>query len=147
MFRRPLRKATAVIISAFALATSARSENRAIVPADRLAEPWWAERHTALLESIRSHPDSELLLIGDSITNNYDKTKLPDENFQPTWKQFYEPRKALNLGFSGDTTANVLWRLDHGEVEGLHPKVALVLIGTNNTGHDHETARTDRRRH
>nr|WP_252263836.1 GDSL-type esterase/lipase family protein [Paracidobacterium acidisoli] len=79
-------------------------------------------------------------MIGDSITNNYDKSKLPDENFQPTWQQFYAPRKALNLGFSGDTTANVLWRLDHGEVEGLHPKAAVLLIGTNNTGVGNETA-------
>ena len=82
-----------------------------------------------------------MLLIGDSITNNYDKAELPDENFQPIWKQFYEPRKALNLGFSGDTTAHVLWRLDHGEVDGLHPKVAVLLIGTNNTSqHNNHTA-------
>jgi lysophospholipase L1-like esterase len=103
-------------------------------------ESWWADRHKAVVALAQAHKDTQLLLIGDSITNNYDKAKLPDENFQPTWKQFYEPRKAMNLGFSGDTTANVLWRLDHGEVEGLHPKVALLLIGTNNTGHAHETA-------
>ncbi len=81
--------------------------------------------------------------LGDSITNNYDKAKLPDENFQPTWEQFYAPRKALNLGFSGDTTAHVLWRLQHGEVAGLHPKVALVLIGTNNTGHGETAEETE----
>ena len=91
-----------------------------------------------MLEAVRSHPDTQLLLIGDSITNNYDKANPPDENFQPTWKQFYEPRKALNLGFSGDTTANVLWRLDHGEVDGLHPKAAVLLIGTNNTAQHSE---------
>jgi lysophospholipase L1-like esterase len=68
-----------------------------------------------------------------AITNNYDKAEPPNQNFQPIWQQYYAPRKALNLGFSGDTTANVLWRLDHGEVEGLHPKLAVVLIGTNNT--------------
>jgi len=106
----------------------------AIVAADRMGEPWWAERHKAVLQAVQSHSDTQLLLIGDSITNNYDKAQPPDENFQITWKQFYEPRKALNLGFSGDTTANVLWRLDHGEVDGIHPKVALLLIGTNDTG-------------
>lgn len=108
--------------------------------ADRLSEPWWAERHGTILRAAKEHPDAELLLIGDSITNNYDKAKLPDENFQPTWKTFYEPRPALNLGFSGDTTANVLWRLNHGEVEGLHPKAAVVLIGTNDTGVARRTA-------
>ena len=114
--------------------------NPAVVPTDRLHESWWAERHTAVLAAVRAHPDTQLLLIGDSITNNYDKAILPDENFQPTWKRFYEPRKALNLGYSGDTTAHVLWRLEHGEVSGLHPKVALVLIGTNNTDYAHHTA-------
>ena len=73
-------------------------------------------------------------MIGDSITQNYEKSNAPDENFQPTWQTFYAPRKALNLGFSGDTMGNVLWRLEHGEVDGLQPKVAVLLIGTNNTG-------------
>ncbi|WP_184214233.1 GDSL-type esterase/lipase family protein [Granulicella aggregans] len=114
--------------------------NPAMVPADRLSEDWWKQRHEAVLHDVAEHPDTQLLLIGDSITNNYDKSTLPDENFQPTWKTFYEPRKALNLGFSGDTTANVLWRLDHGEVAGLHPTVALILIGTNNTGFKSESA-------
>ena len=98
------------------------------------------ERHAAVLRAIQEQPDTQLLMIGDSITNNYDKANPPDEDFEPTWKQFYEPRKALNMGFSGDTTANVLWRLDHGEVDGLHPKVAVVLIGTNNTGSANQTA-------
>ncbi len=115
----------------------AQAEPQAI---DRLGEPWWKSRHEALVDAVKQHADTQLLLIGDSITNNYDKAKLPDENFEPTWKQFYEPRKALNLGFSGDTTANVLWRLDHGELTGLRPKVAVVLIGTNNTGHAGQTA-------
>jgi len=120
--------------------TVASEPNPAVVPSDRLSEPWWAARHKAVLEAARQHPDTQLLLIGDSITNNYDKADLPDENFQPTWKQFYEPRKALNLGFSGDTTAHLLWRLDHGEVDGLHPKAVVLLIGTNNTGHHNQSA-------
>lgn len=133
-------KLLTMLFNAFAGFMLLLTANPAIVPTDRLAEPWWAERHAALLQQIHSTQDAQLLLIGDSITNNYDKAKLPDENFQPTWNEFYAPRKALNLGFSGDSTAHLLWRLDHGEVEGLHPKVALVLIGTNNTGHYNETA-------
>ena len=82
-------------------------------------------------------------MIGDSITNNYDKANPPDENFQPIWNTFYEPRRALNLGFSGDTTAHVLWRLRHGEIDGLHPKVATLLIGTNNTAHGHTAEQTE----
>lgn len=117
--------------------------NPAAVPADRMNEKWWADRHNAILEQIHTHPDTSLVLIGDSITNNYDKANPPDENFQPTWNEFYEPRKALNLGFSGDTTAHVLWRLNHGEVDGIHPKVAIVLIGTNNTGHGQTAEQTE----
>ena len=139
----------AVFLCSFALTTALHTAaqdvtpaaNPAVVGADRLHESWWADRHKAVLEAVKNHPDTQLLLIGDSITNNYDKANRPDENFQPTWKQFYEPRKALNLGFSGDTTANVLWRLDHGEVDGLHPKAAVLLIGTNNTSkHFNQTA-------
>jgi lysophospholipase L1-like esterase len=112
----------------------------AITPTDRLDVPWWAERHTRIVDAVRAHTDVQLLLIGDSITQNYDKANPPDENFLPIWKQFYEHRRALNLGFSGDTTANVLWRLTHGEIDGLSPRVAVILIGTNNTGHAQQTA-------
>jgi len=124
----------------FAQTPSAGAVNPAAVPLGRLDAPWWAERHRAVLEAIREHPDTGLLLIGDSITNNYDKAKPPDEDFQPTWNRFYQPRKALNLGYSGDTTGQVLWRLANGEVSGVHPKVAVVLIGTNNTGNANQTA-------
>lgn len=122
-----------VLTLAHAQKMATGSPNPATVPTDGLNYPWWAARHKALLESVRSQPDAQLLLIGDSIINNYIKTRQPDENFLPTWNEFYRPRKALNLGFSGDTTANVLWRIDHGEVDGLHPKVVMLLIGTNNT--------------
>ena len=114
-------------------ARDSATQDPAIVPTGRLAERWWAARHQRILAQLADHPDAQLLLIGDSITNNYDKADPPNQNFQPIWDAYYAPRKALNLGFSGDTTANVLWRLDHGEVAGLHPKLVILLIGTNNT--------------
>ena len=145
--QRTLRNAVLIGSLAFAVAVPALAQmlagtpaNPAIVAKDRLDMPWWAERHRSVLAAIQAHPDTQLLLIGDSITNNYDKPDPPDENFRPTWSEFYAPRKALNLGFSGDTTAHLLWRLDHGEVDRLHPKVAVVLIGTNNTGYVHMSA-------
>ena len=91
--------------------------NPAVIATERLQFSWWADRHKAIVEAAHSRPDTQLLLIGDSIINNYDKQLPPDENFSPTWNEFYEPRKAMNLGFSGDTTANVLWRIDQGEVD------------------------------
>lgn len=121
-------------------AATAQTPPPSIVPTDRLQEPWWAQRHARVLEQAKQHADTPLLLIGDSITQNYDKAQAPDENFQATWQTFYGSRGALNLGFSGDGTEHVLWRLANGEVDGLHPKVAVVLIGTNNTGHLQHTA-------
>ena len=113
--------------------TSAVTNIPAITPTDRLSVDWWAARHKAILADLPKRSDAQLLLVGDSITSNYDIAEPPNQDFQPIWQQYYAPRKALNLGFSGDTTANVLWRLDHGELKGLHPKLAVVLIGTNNT--------------
>jgi lysophospholipase L1-like esterase len=82
---------------------------------------------------VKANPNIGVLLLGDSITQNYEKTKTPDENFQPTWQRFYAPRAALNAGFSGDRTEHVLWRLDHGEIDGIRPRAVVLLIGTNNT--------------
>jgi lysophospholipase L1-like esterase len=141
MLRHKAGRFAAAALFVFAL-TPALAANPALDPEPRLDTAWWAQRHEALVAQVRDKPDAQLLLIGDSITNNYDKSAPPDENFQPIWQQFYEPRRALNLGFSGDTTAHVLWRLQHGELEGLHPKVAIVLIGTNNTGRGHTAEQT-----
>ncbi|OYV07079.1 MAG: hypothetical protein CFE26_02940, partial [Verrucomicrobiales bacterium VVV1] len=72
--------------------------------------------------------DHDLLMIGDSITHNFDKPE-----YQAVWKQFFAPRNALNLGYSGGRTENILWNLQNGELEGQHPKVVTLLIGTNNS--------------
>lgn len=145
--RLSLTAASAALFAAFVLHAQETPGNTtlhdlapAIVPTPRLDLPWWTERHNAIVEQVRLHRDFNLLLIGDSITQNYEKSTPPDEDFQPTWKQFYAPRNALNLGFSGDTTANLLWRLAHGEIDGLRPQAAVVLIGTNNTNRGHQTA-------
>jgi lysophospholipase L1-like esterase len=111
--------------------------NPAVIPAAR-PDAWWQERHQQKLGRVHQGA-CDLLFVGDSITHNYEKiSPAPDELFHPTWEFFYGARRAVNLGFSGDETEHVLWRLDHGEVEGIHPKVTVVLIGTNNSGHHHD---------
>lgn len=121
--------------------TFAGPANPAAIPADRLNESWWAQRHASILQNAARHADSELLLIGDSTFNNFDVANPPDQDFQLVWKQFYAPRRALNLGFTGDTTSNVLWRIDHGELDGLDPRVVVVLVGGANTAVEDQTAR------
>jgi lysophospholipase L1-like esterase len=116
---------------------------RAVTPADRLREAWWADRHQQVLAQVKANPYPGVVLLGDSITQNYEKANPPDENFQPTWQRFYAPRMALNAGFSGDRTEHVLWRLDHGEVDGIHPRAVVLLIGTNNTSVGQTAAETE----
>lgn len=123
--------AIALSYSAFAQIRPALAPNPAAVPADRLSELWWADRHQSIVEKVRARPDVQLLLVGGSIINNFDKANPPDEDFQQVWKEFYEPRRALNLGFAGDTVPHVLWRLRNGEVDGLRPRVAVVVLGTD----------------
>jgi lysophospholipase L1-like esterase len=135
----------ALAVAAAGIAWKSYSKLRPDVPKARLKEDWWVQRHQSVLAQLRQRPDTQLILIGDSITHNYDKADPPDEDFQPVWQQFYEPRRALNLGFSGDTTGHVLWRLEHGEVDGIAPKVAMLMIGTNNTFYANHSAEDTKR--
>jgi len=68
------------------------------------------------------------VFIGDSITDGWRKGGLQ------VWNAFYAPRHAPNLGIGGDRPEHVLWRIEHGELDGLKPKVVVLMIGTNNTG-------------
>lgn len=87
----------------------------------------WNERHVKYLEKIK-HGGGDLLFVGDSITEGWGGAG------KAVWATEYAPGKAVNLGIGGDTTQNVLWRLANGEVEGLKPKVVVLMIGTNNFG-------------
>jgi len=69
----------------------------------------------------------DLLMIGNSITNNFEKAQ-----YQPIWNQFFAPRKAVNLGISGYRTENVIWNIENGFLEGQSPKLVVLEIGTNN---------------
>jgi len=133
VLRSSLLASVLLYVGSAAGAPQAGAGNPAIAPADRLTEPWWAQRHNAVLAQVKANPNSGLVLLGDSITQNYDKTRTPDENFYPTWQRFYGSRTALNAGFSGDRTEHVLWRLEHGEIDGIRPRAVVLLIGTNNT--------------
>ncbi len=86
-----------------------------------------ARRHAEKVEAIRT-TKFDLLMIGDSITANFDKPE-----YAAVWEEFFAPRKAISLGYSGGRTENILWNLNNGELQGQSPKVATLLIGTNNS--------------
>jgi lysophospholipase L1-like esterase len=112
----------------------------AAVPISRTDLPWWRKRHEAKLEELRRHKP-ELVFYGDSITQNWEKHGPPAwMDFVPVWNHFYGDRNAVNLGFIGDTTASLLWRVENGEASGISPKVAVILIGANNLGRVHWSA-------
>jgi lysophospholipase L1-like esterase len=101
---------------------------------------WWLPRHEEKLEEKRrlvaAGTPPQLVFIGDSITQGWEKEG------REVWQRHYAQYNALALGFGGDRTENVLWRLQHGEIDGIAPKAVVLMIGTNNTGHRAEDPAT-----
>jgi lysophospholipase L1-like esterase len=88
----------------------------------------WMKRHESYLERARKG-DVDLLFLGDSITQGWSSAK-------GVWDRYYGPRKAANFGIGGDRTQHVLWRIENGELDGISPKVVVLMIGTNNSRDD-----------
>ncbi|MGH7094074.1 MAG: GDSL-type esterase/lipase family protein [Stellaceae bacterium] len=83
------------------------------------------KRFDAITVAVRTRP-YRALFFGDSLTRLWDPQN---------WQENLAPRGVLNAGVSGDRTEHLLWRLDHGNLSGPPPRVAIVLIGTNDLGH------------
>jgi lysophospholipase L1-like esterase len=86
---------------------------------------WQLKRHAALNE-IAQRGNIDLVFLGDSLTQGW-------EDVRDVWDKYYARRKAANLGMNLDRTQQVLWRVEHGNFEGIHPKAIIILIGTNNS--------------
>jgi lysophospholipase L1-like esterase len=99
--------------------------NDAAIPAPR--EGNWMKRHESFNERVKQG-NVDLIFIGDSITQGWEGAG------KSVWQEYYGKRNAVNLGIGGDRTQHVLWRLDHGNIDGINPKLAVLMIGTNNTG-------------
>jgi beta-glucosidase len=97
------------------------------------AVEWWMPRHEKVLDEVASG-NVDLIMVGDSITHGW------EGDGKEFWDQYYELRNAVNMGFSGDRTQHVLWRFDHGEIDGISPKLAVLMIGTNNSNGEDNTA-------
>ncbi|HEX6703818.1 MAG TPA: GDSL-type esterase/lipase family protein [Albitalea sp.] len=104
-----------------------------IVQNEWWALDWWMSRHQEKLEEKRklvaAGTPPEIVFIGDSITQGWETAG------REVWQRHYAKHHALDLGFNGDRTENVLWRLQHGAIDGIAAKVAVLMIGTNNSGH------------
>ncbi len=91
-------------------------------------EFWWANRFLSRHQQIEAQKGKtvDLVLVGDSIIHFWE-WKHP-----ASWKQLVGNRTVLNLGYGGDRTENVIWRLTHGELDGYQAKTIVLMIGTNN---------------
>jgi beta-glucosidase len=87
----------------------------------------WQDRHAMFLERVKKG-FTNVLFIGDSITQGWEGAG------KGVWAEAFDSLGAVNLGIGGDRTQHVLWRLENGEIDGIAPKAAVVMIGTNNLG-------------
>lgn len=87
----------------------------------------WMKRHESFNTRVKQG-NVDLLFIGDSITQGWEGAG------KAAWAENYSKRNAVNLGIGGDRTQHVLWRLDNGNIDGIKPKAAVLMIGTNNSG-------------
>ncbi|MDR1289664.1 MAG: GDSL-type esterase/lipase family protein [Planctomycetaceae bacterium] len=116
-----------VIVLAILTTTSTIAQTTALNPVPR-KDGGWCSRFVTSIEQM-DKGDIDLLMIGDSITHGWD-----NKEGNEIWKKYYGHRKPINLGISGDQTQHVLWRLDHLPLQKINPKVAVIMIGTNNIG-------------
>jgi lysophospholipase L1-like esterase len=139
-----------VLSSMFALVVAASAvpaqdkKNAAAVPAPRGKEgkpdPGWLKRHEGFVE-IAKKGGVDVLFLGDSITDAWGGSGRKGGSGAKAFQTHFEPLKAANFGIGGDRTQHVLWRITNGELDGINPKVAMLMIGTNNSnGADHTAA-------
>jgi lysophospholipase L1-like esterase len=144
MFSRKLMFSFAIACAGLIGLTSAvhsGDKNPATTPSPRLdkkgnPDPGWIKRHEGFVE-IAKKGDINVVFLGDSITDawrNFDATKK--RGGKNVWDKTFAPLKAANFGIGGDRTQHVLWRIQNGELDGIQPKLVVMMIGTNNTGAD-----------
>lgn len=98
--------------------------NTAIDPQPQNWQEWRA--HSLRFSKLPYREKVSLVFLGDSIIEGWNHAG------KEVWNRFYSPRNAVNFGIAGDRTQHLLWRIQNGNLNGIHPKVVVVLIGTNN---------------
>ncbi len=113
----------ALLLLGYAAGVSAHS---AVEPVPREWKGFLERVHLLNERATKAGRGAQLLFVGDSITQGW------EDAGKAAWEKHYASRGALNIGVGGDGTQNVLWRLDQGNVDGIDPRLAVVMIGTNN---------------
>jgi (4-O-methyl)-D-glucuronate---lignin esterase len=87
--------------------------------------------HRELLE--KKHAGTiDIYFVGDSIARRWGALDYPE--LLENWKANFFGWNAADFAWGADKTQNMLWRLEHGELDGVNPKIVVVLAGTNNIG-------------
>jgi arylsulfatase A-like enzyme/lysophospholipase L1-like esterase len=105
-------------------------------PQQRWEQKWWKQRWDEKNQEANT-PEARkarVVFLGDSITQAWENTG------KPAWEKHFVPLGALNWGYSGDRTEHLIWRLQNGDIQRVNPEAAVILIGTNNTGHNQRPA-------
>jgi lysophospholipase L1-like esterase len=89
--------------------------------------------HAELLEK-RKKGHIDVYFLGDSITRRWGTSDEQYKAFLENWRQNFYGWNAADFGWGGDTTQNILWRLENGELDGVNPSVIVLMAGTNNVG-------------
>lgn len=111
-----------------------RAQSLPAGPADRAAprtDPNSIAAHEQLLEKARQGR-IDVYFLGDSIVRRWGALDYPE--LLANWRENFHGWNAANFGWGADRTQNILWRLEHGELDGVNPKVIVLLAGTNNIG-------------
>jgi lysophospholipase L1-like esterase len=129
LFRRVCATQLMGLLTA-AVAANAPAQVAADLPQPR-GDANSAQAHQELLAK-RGKGQIDLYFLGDSITRRWGAADPRYRALLAHWQKSFHGRNAANFGWGGDTTRNILWRLDNGELTDVHPRVIVVMAGTNN---------------
>ena len=127
------------------LATAARAEpalpcgrftDAALPAAEPRSANWPLQRLATINAAVKSQPH-RVLFLGDSLVEHFEIGAGA-----PSWREHLAPRQVLDGGIAGDRTEHLLWRLDHGTLDGPPPRAVILLIGTNDLSYHRSPAET-----
>jgi lysophospholipase L1-like esterase len=130
IFNPRIRRIAILALAAASAAMSAQNRTPADLPAPRTDENSKLAHQQLVAKA--AHGGIDVYFVGDSITRRWGATDYPE--LLANWKENFFGWNAANFGWGADRTENILWRLENGELEGVSPKVIVILAGTNNVG-------------